>query len=118
WKCTASAVIRWRRSRRGSGFRCRLRIAWFATPCCASPLRWTRGKRERREKEAASFRHEGEGPDGAGMAVDAGAGKRGGMTTEDRSDPLLEEALDRLLHLQASPGDAVLEEACARWAGR
>jgi transmembrane sensor len=40
------------------------------------------------------------------------------MSIEDRSDPLLEEAMDWLLRLQESPGDAALAAACERWAGR
>lgn len=40
------------------------------------------------------------------------------MSTEDRSDPLLEEAMDWLLRLQDAPGDAPLAAACERWVGR
>ncbi|MBR0662837.1 DUF4880 domain-containing protein [Roseomonas hellenica] len=40
------------------------------------------------------------------------------MSIEHPSDPLLEEAMDWLVRLQASPGDAALAAACESWAGR
>lgn len=41
---------------------------------------------------------------------------RGGMTTDDQTERLLEEAMDWLLRLQAAPDDAAVRAAVAAWA--